>query len=81
MSTHQIQLNIPLSFSQVVEIIKQLSPLEKQQLREVLETEQDDIIIPEEHKKIVRERIEKYGKKPDSYLTWSEIENKMISHK
>lgn len=83
MSSHHIHLNIPLSFSQVVEIVKQLSPSEKRQLRVVLETEQsaDDIVISEEQKQIVRERIAKYEKSPDSYLEWSEIENKMNTRK
>ncbi|HAH56600.1 MAG TPA: hypothetical protein DCL86_00475 [Bacteroidales bacterium] len=83
MSTQHIHLNIPLSFIQVVEIVKQLSPSEKRQLRAVLEIEQsnDDAIIPEEQKQIVRERIAKYEKSPDSYLEWSEIENKMNTRK
>ncbi|HOR10262.1 MAG TPA: hypothetical protein PLM05_09665, partial [Bacteroidales bacterium] len=53
------QLNISLSFKQVVDIVKQLSPSEKQMLSELLWMEQDidDIVIPEEHKQIVRERI------------------------
>jgi len=83
MSSQQILLNIPISFNQVVEIVKQLSPAEKRQLRAVLEIEQsnDDIIIPEEHKQIVRERKKKYEKSPDSYVDWNEIENKMNSRK
>ena len=58
MNPQHVQLNISLSFKQVVEIVKQLSPSEKQMLSEVLWTEQDinDIVIPEEHKQIVRER-------------------------
>jgi hypothetical protein len=83
MSTQHIQLNIPLSFQQVVDIVKQLSPTEKQQLRVVLETEQNmgEDIIPEEHKQIVRERKIKYENNPDSYLSWNEIENKMNDRK
>ncbi len=79
MDSQHIQLNVPLSFKQVVDIVKQLSPSEKKQLSEVLEAEQndDDIIIPEEHKQIVRERIKKYEDSPDSYLSWNEIERKM----
>ncbi len=73
------QLNISLSFKQVVDIVKQLSPSEKQMLSEVLWMEQDidDIVIPEEHKQIVRERIKKYENSPDSYLSWNDIERKM----
>ncbi|HQI12879.1 MAG TPA: addiction module protein, partial [Bacteroidales bacterium] len=73
------QLNISLSFKQVVDIVKQLSPSEKQMLSELLWMEQDidDIVIPEEHKQIVRERIKKYENSPDSYLSWNDIERKM----
>ena len=79
MNPQHVQLNISLSFKQVVEIVKQLSPSEKQMLSEVLWTEQDinDIVIPEEHKQIVRERIKKYENSPDSYLSWNDIERKM----
>ncbi|MDF1546912.1 MAG: addiction module protein [Bacteroidales bacterium] len=30
--------------------------------------------IPEKHKAIVRERIEKYKNNPEAYLEWDEIE-------
>jgi hypothetical protein len=78
-----VQLNVPLSFRQVVDIVKQLSPSEKQQLGEVLWAEQsaDDFVVPEEHKQIVRERIKKYENIPDSYLSWDDIENKMAARK
>ena len=76
-----IQLNVPISFCQVVDIVRQLSPSEKQQLGEVLWDEQnvDDIEIPEEHKLIVRERIKKYENSPGSYLSWDDIERKMAA--
>ncbi|HNV67458.1 MAG TPA: addiction module protein [Bacteroidales bacterium] len=79
MNAQHGQLNISLSFKQVVDIVKQLSPSEKQMLSEVLWMEQDidDIVIPEEHKQIVRERIKKYENSPDSYLSWNDIERKM----
>jgi hypothetical protein len=83
MNSNQVQLNIPLSFKQVVDIVRQLSPSEKQQLSEVLWKEQsiEDIVIPEEDKQIVRERIKKYESSPESYLSWNEIENKMADRK
>jgi len=83
MSTQQILLNVPVSFEQVIELVKQLSPAEKQLLSEVLFTEQgtDDIEIPEEHKELVRERIKKYEDKPGSYLSWNEIESKLVARK
>lgn len=83
MNSQHVRLNIPLSFKQVVDIVKQLSPAEKQQLGEVLWTEQniDDIVIPEEHKQIVRERIKKYENSSTSYLSWNDIERKMTGRK
>lgn len=83
MNTQRVQLNIPLSFKQVVDIVKQLSPSEKQQLSEVLLTEKDfdDIVIPEGNKQVVQERIKKYETSPDSYLSWDDIERKMAARK
>ena len=79
MITQQVQLNIPLSFKQVVDIVKQLSPSEKQQLEEVLWLEQniDDVVIPELHKQIVRKRIKKSENNSACYLSWNDIEHKM----
>jgi hypothetical protein len=81
MNTQHVQLKIPLNFRQVVDIVKQLSPSEKQLLSEVLWAEQnmDDTEIPEEHKQIVRERIKKYKNNPGSYLSWDDIERKMAA--
>ena len=84
MNTQHIQLNVPLTFRQVVDIVRQLSPSEKQQLGEVLRTNEidiDDFLIPEEHQQMVRERIEKYEHTSDSYLSWNDIEHKMANRK
>jgi hypothetical protein len=77
-----IQLNVPISFLQIVNLIKQLSSSEKQQLSEILWAEQniDDMAISEEHKLLVRERVKKYENCPESYLSWEDIEHKMIVH-
>jgi len=79
MDVQHIQLNVPICFRQVVDIVQQLSPSEKQQLGEFLWDQQnfDDILIPEEHKIIVRERIKKYNNDPECYLSWKDIEHKM----
>ena len=83
MVAQHIQLSVPLNFKQVIDIVKQLSPKEKQELSEVLWTELnvDDIVIPEEHKQIVRERIRKYEHSSESYLSWEDIEQKKASRK
>ena len=76
----QVQLNIPLSFYQVVDIVRQLSPFEKQRLNDVLWADQNND-IPEDHKQIVRERIKKYENSPDSNLSWNDIEREMAARK
>ena len=83
MNAQHIQLNVPLSFTQVINIVRQLSATEKRQLSEVLLNEQDidDMFIPEEHKQIVLERIRKYENNPNSYLSWDDIEYKMAARK
>ena len=83
MNTQHVKLNAPISFRQVVDIVKQLSPSEKQQLGEILWAERniDDIVIPEEHRQIVRERIKKYENNPGSYLSWDNIERKLSARK
>jgi DNA polymerase IIIc chi subunit len=83
MNTQNIQINIPLTFKQVVDIVKQLSPSDKQKLSNVLTSEQniDDIVIPEEHKQIVRDRIKKYKNSQGYYLSWNDIENKIATRK
>jgi hypothetical protein len=83
MNTQQIQLNVPLNFTQVIDIVRQLSISEKKQLSEVLLKEQniDNMVIPEEHKQIVLERITKYENSPVNYLSWDDIEYKMAARK
>ena len=83
MNTQHIQLNVPLNFTQVIDIVRQLSITEKRQLSDVLLKEQgvDNIVIPEEHKQIVMERIKKYENSPGSYLSWNDIECKMATRK
>jgi len=67
----------------VVDIVRHLSPSEKHPTGDVLWDEQnvDDIAIPETHKQIVRERINKYENTPGSYLSWNDIERKMAIRK
>ena len=79
MSTQNIQLNVPLSFNQLIDVIRQLSPKEKLQLIGVLwdETQNQEISIPEEHKQIVRQRLKSMEEQPESCLTWEDIERKI----
>jgi hypothetical protein len=70
---------LPLKFTQIFELVKQLPGKEKQQLLGLLQEEQEkNIPIPEEHKKIVRQRIKKYAKNPDALIDWDQAQ-KMIT--
>ena len=79
METQHIQLNVPLSFNQLIEIVRQLSPKEKQKLSIVLwdETKEEEIDIPEGHKKIVRQRLKRMEEHPEDSLSWEDIERKI----
>ncbi len=70
-------INIPLSFNQIIDLIKQL-PKTKQEKLVSLIKEQDDFIVPEWHKKIVLDRIKTAT--PESYKPWSEV-RKQLKHK
>jgi len=60
-------------------IVKRTKQVEKPEFFTLKRNGQNvgDILIPEEHKHIVRERIKKYENIPDSYLSWNDIECKM----
>jgi len=79
MNTHHIQLNVPLSFTQLLNVARQLTPMEKIRLGSVLwdETNENEIDIPEAHKQEVRNRIKEMEEHPESRLTWEEIESKI----
>jgi len=62
---------LPLNFNQLFELVKQLPAKEKQQLMGLLRQEQEDNIpVPKEHKKLVRQRIKKYMQHPEQLIDW-----------
>jgi putative addiction module component (TIGR02574 family) len=77
MNTQHVNLNIPLTFNQVIDIVKQLSPKERTKLQEVLmEAENnDEYEIPEEHKNIVRQRTKASQADPSRLLSWDEVKH------
>jgi hypothetical protein len=79
MNTQHIQLKVPLNFDQLIDIVRQLSPKEKQQLSSVLweETKEEEINIPEVHKKIVRQRLKRMEESPETSLSWEDVERKI----
>jgi len=79
MNTHHIQLNVPLSFTQLLDVARQLTPMEKFRLGSVLwdETNENEMDISELHKQEVRHRIKEMEEHPESRLSWKEIESKI----
>jgi Putative addiction module component len=69
MSNFHIDLN--LDFNQVLDIVRQLSPVEKIQLNEFIW--ENDLEIPTEHKEIVLDRIEESRINPSVMLDWDEV--------
>lgn len=70
-----LHLNINLSFQQLVDVVKQLSPDEKVKLNDAIWNE--DMDIPEAHKKLVLDRIQKAKENPDRMLDWDEVSKKL----
>jgi hypothetical protein len=65
---NNLQLNVSLDFQQLLEVVKQLSPLEKLKLNEFIWN--DNIDIPIEHQKLVLDRIQKSKTNPSRMLDW-----------
>jgi len=70
------KINIQISFQQILEAVKQLSPTEKLQLNELIWEE--DITIPVEHQQLVSERIKKARQNPDIMLDWDEVSKTLV---
>jgi hypothetical protein len=70
-------INIPLSFNQIIDLIKQLPKTQQKKIISLIQ-EQDDFMVPEWHKEIVRERIKTAT--PESFKPWSEVK-KQLKHK
>lgn len=70
-------MSINVTFEQLVEVVKRLSPSEKLKLNDVLW--QDNIDIPEEHQRLVLDRVEKSRKNPSRMLDWEEASKKLKS--
>jgi hypothetical protein len=72
MSTASNQLNLPLSFNQLFELVKQLPNEQKKKLIKVLQKENsNNDVIPMEHKNMVRERIK--NSKATELLDWDDV--------
>lgn len=72
-----LHLNVNLSFQQLLEVVKQLSPAEKLQLNDAIWEEVSE--IPLEHQKIVLERKQKSKIDPSRMLDWEVALKKLKS--
>jgi hypothetical protein len=72
-----LQLHINLSFQQLLEVVKQLSPAEKLQLNDAIWDEASE--IPVEHQRIVLERKQKSKIDPSRMLDWEVAIKKLKS--
>ncbi|MGN6265782.1 MAG: addiction module protein [Ginsengibacter sp.] len=68
-----VKVNIDLSFNQLVDAVKQLSPEEKLMLNDVLWDE--SMKIPAEHQALVVGRIKKAKNNPDRLMDWDKASN------
>lgn len=59
---------VELSLQQLKDAVKGLSPLEKLELNELIWS--DDTIIPEEHQRLVNERINRTKENTQELLNW-----------
>ena len=74
---NNLQLNVSLNFQQLLEVVKQLSPVEKVKLNEFIWNENID--IPIEHQKLVLDRIKKSKANPSRMLNWEEASKTLKS--
>ena len=72
-----LNLKIDISFQQLTEIVKQLSPSEKLKLNEVIWDE--NMEVPREHQKLVSQRIKKARQNPSRLVDWNEASKKLKS--
>ncbi|MDB5014878.1 MAG: hypothetical protein JWQ25_3080 [Daejeonella sp.] len=73
-----IHLNIDLSFQQLVEVVKQLSPTKKLKLNEALWSD-NNMNIPSEHQDLVLERMNKSKNSSMTMLYWEEASKTLNS--
>ena len=64
-----VHVKIDLSFQQLTDIVKQLSPSEKLKLNDVIWDE--NMEVPDEHQKIVLGRVKKSRQNPGRMLDWN----------
>ena len=67
-------INIPLSFNQIIDLIKQLPKTQQKKIVSLIQ-EQGEGEVPEWHKKIVLDRIK--NSKPEDYIEWKDFKKEL----
>lgn len=75
--SNSAHLKIPFSVNQIIELVKQLPKTQQKKVVSAIQ-EEEEFIVPEWHKEIVRERIKTAT--PQSFKPWSEVK-KQLKHK
>ena len=70
-----IQLNVNLSFQQLIDVVKKLTPAERLKLNDALWDETME--VPAEHKILVAERMAKSKQNPERMLDWDTAANSL----
>ena len=68
---NSINVNIDLSFQQLLDVVKKLTPKEKLLLNDVLWNESME--IPTEHQTLVLNRIKMAKQNPERLMDWDEV--------
>jgi hypothetical protein len=70
-----VQLNVNINFQQLVDTVKKLSPKEKMLIYDVLW--EGGLDIPEEHQKLVLDRVKKARQNPSRLIDWDQAAKKL----
>ncbi len=68
-----IPLNIDISFNKIIDLVKSLSPQEKQLINDAIWDE--SMPIPQTHQALVNDRVLKSKKNPERMLNWDKVAN------
>jgi hypothetical protein len=68
-----IPLNVDISFNKIIDLVKSLSPQEKQLINDAIWDE--SMPIPKAHKAIVKDRVLKSKQNPERMLNWDDVAN------
>ena len=66
-----IPLSININFNQIIDVVKKLSPQEKQLLNDAIWD--DEMLVPTEHQILVADRVKKSKQNSNRMLDWNKV--------